>query len=117
MNETIETIIAWHRKTFPDATLEGQRIKFEEELNEYNENVTLQELADMYIVACGIARFDSMAAMEYFAVVFKAMRDWKIAPVPYVLQEIVNKKMEKNRKRVWNKTGEGQYHHEKGIQD
>lgn len=117
MNETIDTIIAWHKKTFPDATLEGQKAKFEEELNEYNENTTLQELADMYIVACGIARFDSIVAVEYFAIVYKALMDWKTIGSVELVKQIVNKKMEKNRKRVWKKTGPGQYHHEKGIQD
>ena len=97
--------------------MEGQKSKFEEELNEYNENTTLQELADMFIVACGIARFDSIVALEYFAIVFKALKDWKTVGCVALFQEIVNNKMEKNRNRVWNKTGNGIYHHKNGIQD
>lgn len=111
MAETIKTIIDWHAKTFPDATLEGQIEKFYEELDEYNEAVNMQELADMFIVACGIARFDSMVALEYFTVVFKALLDWKTFGCRTLLQEVVDKKMEKNRKRMWAKTGAGTYHH------
>lgn len=111
MKETIDTIIQWHKETFPDATLDGQIKKFEEELNEYNEEKNMQELADMFIVACGIARFNSIIALEYFAVVFKALRTWKILGVIGVLQVVIDEKMEKNRKRVWKTTSEGTYHH------
>lgn len=111
MKEDIRTIIKWHEETFPDATLDGQRTKFEEELNEYRQDKTMMELADMFIVACGIARFDSIAALEYFSVVFKALLEWKIIGAWGVLQEVVNTKMAKNRKRVWAKTDEGTYHH------
>lgn len=117
MKETIDTIIAWHKQTFPDATLDGQKAKFNEELTEYNEAVNMQELADMFIVACGIARFNSIVALEYFAVVFKALCTWKIIGAWGVLQTVVDAKMQKNRKRVWNKTAEGTYHHENGIED
>lgn len=117
MKETIDTIIAWHKHTFPDATLDGQKTKFEEELNEYRQDKTMLELADMFIVACGVARFDSIVALEYFAVVFKALLEWKIIGAWGVLQEVVNTKMAKNRKRVWKKTGNGTYHHKNGIED
>ena len=117
MKETIDTIIQWHKETFPDATLEGQQVKFEEELNEYNEEKNMQELADMFIVACGIARFNSVVALEYFAVIFKTLRTWKVLGVVGVLQVVIDEKMEKNRKRVWNKTSNGTYHHENGIED
>lgn len=111
MKETVKSIIEWQEMAFPDATLEGQKIKFKEELEEYNEDVTMQELADMFIVACGIARFDSIVALEYFAVVFKALSEWKIVGAWGVLQEVVNEKMEKNRKRTWKKQDNGAYHH------
>lgn len=117
MSETIETIAKWHKETFPDATIDGQKAKFEEELKEYNEAVNMQELADMFIVACGIARFDSVAALEFFAVVFKALCTWKIIGAWGVLQTVIDDKMSKNRKRVWNKTDDGRYHHQNGIED
>jgi hypothetical protein len=58
-----------------------------------------------------------VVALEYFAVIFKALRTWKILGVIGVLQVVIDEKMEKNRKRVWNKTAEGTYHHENGIED
>ncbi len=117
MSETIETIARWHSETFKDATLDGQIEKFYEELNEYNEETNLQELADMFIVACGISRFDSVVALEYFDVVFKALLDWKTFGCRVLLQTVIDEKMQKNRKRVWNKTGNGTYHHELGVED
>lgn len=117
MKETIDTIIKWHEETFPDATLDGQRAKWNEEIEEYKKDRTMQELADMFIVACGIARFDSVVALEYFSVVFYALNEWKVVGCCGVLQVIIDNKMEKNRKRVWNKTGNGTYHHENGIED
>lgn len=117
MKETILSIAKWHEETFKDANLDGQKAKFEEELAEYNEAVNMQELADMFIVACGISRFDSVVALEYFAVVFKALASWKVVGACAVLQTVIDEKMAKNRKRIWNKTGNGTYHHENGIED
>lgn len=117
MNETIATIIQWHEKTFPDATLDGQKTKFAEELGEYKESADLEELADMFIVACGIARFNSIVALEYFAVVFKALLDWELVGVHGLLMTIIDDKMKKNRVRTWKKTGGGTYHHTKEGND
>lgn len=117
MNETIATIIQWHEKTFPDATLDGQKTKFAEELGEYNESVNMEELADMFIVACGIARFNSVVALEYFAVVFNALLGWKLIGVHGLLMTIIDNKMKKNRARTWKKTGGGTYHHTKEGND
>ena len=118
MNESINTIIEWHKQTFPDATLEGQVKKFKEEYDEYyagQQNIC--ELADMYIVACGIARFDGVVALEFFAIVYQIMRQWTVIGAIYLFKEMIDKKMKKNRKRIWNKTGNGTYHHENGIED
>lgn len=117
MKETIKTIIEWHEQTFPDATLEGQRAKFEEELGEYEEARSMLELADMFIVACGVARFDSAWALRCFGIVSKKLRTWETLGVAGALQLTIDEKMAKNRKRVWNKTGGGTYHHENGIED
>ena len=119
MSESIKTIIQWHEKTFPDATLDGQLEKFVEEEGEYNENPNLIELADMYIVACGIARFDSILALKYFAKVRRKLnnRIWVRCGGNGVFQMVVEDKMKKNRNRVWGKSGDGVYHHQLGIED
>lgn len=118
MKETVASIIEWHTKTFPDATLEGQINKFKEEYDEYkSEFQTKQELADMFIAACGIARFDSVIALEFFAVVYQILHEWSIIGAIYVFKGLIDDKMEKNRRRVWEKTKNGLYHHKNGIED
>jgi hypothetical protein len=109
--ETVSSIAQWHQETFPDCGLQDQMDKFDEEAKEYEESNSLIELADMFIVACGIARFDSVIALEYFAEVYKLLKRWKrIATVP-VFHMVIDEKMEKNRNRVWEKTTQGNYHH------
>jgi hypothetical protein len=120
MKETIDTITNWHRDTFPDVTLPGQLIKFAEEMNEFDVAINsgqdaLSELADMIIVAAGIRRFD-----ELFASAFVQFTYMEASDVGFDMTELwdaIQKKMAKNRKRVWNKTGNGNYHHENGIED
>lgn len=117
MKETIKTIIEWHEQTFPDATLEGQIDKFQQELKEFaatllepdaDYNHQLEELADMYIVACGIARFSIERALSCFTVVntFKDL----YGLCSFELKEAVDKKMAINRKRKWG-IGKGNYQH------
>ena len=112
MTETIQSIAQWHEQTFPDATLEGQKEKFQEEFKEFvdSDYKDISELADMFIVACGIARFDIHSALFYFADIY----DWYNADIdldPGTLQKTVDEKMAKNRQRTWKKTGEGTFHH------
>lgn len=118
MKETIDTIIRWHSETFKDATLDGQIEKWNEESKEFRETqyTDAHELADMFIVACGIARFDINMGLYCFAEIY----DFLGSDIPFDIKELikaVNEKMQKNRKRIWNKTGNGTYHHENGIED
>ena len=121
--ETIQSIIKWHAETFPDATLQGQAQKFQEEKKEYlaatNIKDKTEELADVFIVGCGIARFDMMFAAAVFSYVNQEyIKMYKIvsrATTPLMMaknlfEEAINKKMEKNRKRKWHK-GNGVYKH------
>ncbi len=102
MKESIKSIIEWHETTFPDATLKGQIEKFMAEWREWEQDRDISELADMFIVACGIARFNSVLALDYF---------WEISHIGTEgLSEAINKKMEINRQRKWNFQN-GQYQH------
>lgn len=117
MSESILSIAKWHEETFPDATLEDQLEKYNEEQNEWFncDYRDITELADMFIVACGITRFSLHEALYYLG----SIGSW-LNSIPFTAKEFisaVNEKMEKNRKRVWNKTGDGTYHHENGIED
>lgn len=99
-------IIEWHTKTFPDATMEGQLIKLEEEINELANSVNseekLKEAADVYIVLCGLKRWDSYIRKFIIQHWFSGRDD---------LYNAVVEKMNKNKARVWAKTTEGTYHH------
>ena len=99
-------IIDWHAKTFPDATMEGQLIKLEEEMNELsnsaNSEEELKEAADVYIVLCGLKRWDSYIG--------KFVKDFWFLPTISLYNAIVEK-MNKNKARTWAKTTEGSYHH------
>lgn len=117
MKETIDTIMRWHRETFPDETLEGQINKYAEETNEFmNADSDLPELADMVIVCAGIMRFNKKLGSIFLQNTY--IISWNIGEYDMTeLWEAVQKKMETNRKRIWHKTGNGAYHHENGIED
>ena len=111
MSETIMTIMQWHEETFPDATLDGQRQKYREELSEYvaSGEKDIYELADMFIVACGIARFSLKDGTDAFSDVY----DWYMAYDSFndnALWDAINEKMAINRKRKWTKKN-GNYKH------
>lgn len=108
MNETILSIAKWHEETFPDATLEGQELKYRDELMEWTDSgcKDVTELADMLIVACGIARFDIKEGMFYIADVM----DWASECCMPSLMDAVQEKMKINRQRKWT-IGKGNYQH------
>ena len=108
MSETIKSIILWHEQTFPDATLMGQLGKFADERKEFEQEPSLEEWSDMFIVACGIARFDSILALHYFSDCFKILERQAIRNT--YIQQAVDKKMQINRKRKWG-IGKGNYQH------
>lgn len=113
MAETINTIIEWHEQTFPDATLEGQEQKWQDERREwedtsYGSRYELEELADMVIVCCGIMRFDYTEGFCYLTSTL-----CKIGVMAYNgtdLWRAVEKKMAINRNRKWDKKN-GNYQH------
>ena len=111
MKETILSIAKWHEQTFPDTDLQGQLAKFQEETEEFAKDDSLTELADMFIVACGMTRFDNMAALGCFAIVADCLSKHKNFAASVIFAEEVEKKMAKNRKRSWEKTPQGNYHH------
>lgn len=117
--QTIDDIIFWHSCFFKEATLDGQIKKWTEEYREclYTEEKSeeeLEETADMAIVSCGIARFDYTKGIQYLV---RSMGRFAAYDRVDLVWQAVEKKMEKNRKRIWNKTADGQYHHENGIED
>lgn len=114
MKWTDKKIVDWHKKTFPDCTLESQLAKLDEELNEVVEaqrngekEKSYDELADVYIVSLVLAkRFDSMIG-KYFIGLLEEH------PAPESLKR-VDRKMEVNRKRTWYKVN-GVYRHKEVL--
>ena len=117
MKETIKSIIEWHEQTFPDATLEGQLQKYQDELQEYYEadekdaygKAALMELSDLVIVACGIARFNLVQGLDAFDDALHMINHASCFCVEEV-NEAVQEKMAINRNRKWGK-GKGNYQH------
>ena len=103
-HESILSIAQWHQQTFPDAELVDQITKFDEEYNEYRHDPSFEELADMFIVACGIARYDTI-------IVSSELENRKEIAASVLFGLAIDKKMAKNRERTWEKTPQGNYHH------
>lgn len=112
-----------HQELFKDVTLMSQITKFSEEYNEMKEAVKhfdenpeafYEELADMFIVACGILNFnEALGNCLCKSIVddFTYKKDEKGNDYLSVLTTKVIEKMNKNIKRVWSKTKDGNYKH------
>jgi hypothetical protein len=120
MKETIKSIILWHEQTFPDATQEGQIDKYFKEEAEFltameigSFNEAINEMADCFIVACGIGRFDIILAARFMGRVFNMFAN-DAGFTKTTLQKAIDKKMEINRNRKWGKKGNSYQHIEEG---
>lgn len=120
--EDIATIIQWHKDVFPEACFEGQAKKWEEEYGEFLTARThkdtaemVSELADLFIVACGIMRFNLIQGCQRMLLwnELRYTHGWALS----TCEEAINKKMKKNRARKWEYLGNGNYHHVKGVED
>lgn len=119
MKESILSIAQWHKDTFPDATLDGQKLKWLEETREWVETLRpatgdfiygdVKELADMFIVACGLTRFSDAEAMFCFGRVERELCASLFTVAE--LENAIDEKMAKNRSRTW-KNNNGLYKHE-----
>lgn len=126
LKNMLPEITQWHAETFPDATLDGQINKFEDELQEFYQasrakpgsNAALEELADCAIVAFGVRRFlwdneDNIIGRNYgaadcFAIVIGLCYRWGWTWAK--LYKAIEKKMEINRARTWT-SQDGSYQH------
>lgn len=112
MIESVQSIIEWSRQTFPEATIGGQIQKFSDEMNELLQARTkfekLFELADCFIVACSIGRFDTTTAITYFSLVYHMITERNILISDF--EAAVDEKMKINRNRKWE-IKHGNYQH------
>lgn len=106
---TIIDVIVWNKKTFSLLTETSQYRKFQEETTELNKTrfkskKYFKELADCYIVAFGMFRFDLKIAIRFLKYLDYYNCDSKI------ISKAIKEKMEINKKREW-KYVNGIYHH------
>lgn len=114
IDNRLNSIKRWHEKTFPDATLAGQLAKLEEEIQETlktdpnkDKAALFEEIADVLIVCAGLRRFDSKIGISI-------ENNYLNNATPDILSVIdlaIIQKMNKNRKRKWEKTEDGRFHH------
>lgn len=112
-----------HQELFKDVTLMSQITKYSEEYDEMmeatkhideNPEAFYEELADMFIVACGILRFNEALGKSLCKSIGDDFVYKKDEDGLNCLNELTTKvieKMNKNIKRVWSKTKDGNYKH------
>ena len=116
LNKAAE-IARWNKETFPDATEGGQVLKLSEEFDELrdaieNADVLTAEKADCFIVAAALKeRFNNALGRFVLDYLIEEMTDQSEA-IAAEYFEAIEKKMEINRARVWNKMPDGRFKHE-----
>lgn len=108
IEELSKDIAEWNKNQFPEATLESQLLKLEEEVEEAEESKGidyLKELVDIFIVASSLTyRFNSFIGKHTLLM----LEDMLKGNDKFV--KLVEEKMEINRKRKWSFIN-GTYHH------
>ncbi len=113
IDNRLNSIKIWHEKTFPDATLAGQLAKLEEEICEFlkvgkkDKAALFEEIADILIVCAGLRRFDSKIGIS----TENNYLNNATLDILSVIDLAIIQKMNKNRKRKWEKTEDGRFHH------
>ena len=116
LNKAAE-IARWNKETFPDATASGQVLKLSEEFDELrdaieNADSLKSEKADCFIVAAALKeRFDNELGRFVLYYMIDEMTD-QSEEIAAEYFEAIEKKMEINRARVWNKMPDGRFKHE-----
>ena len=107
--KTLEQSIAdWNRIRFPDADLRSQLKKLYEELVEFNESGSMEELADVFIANAAVRYRFKYRVLAWF--VKFTLRKAYVGREQELFDAIV-KKMEKNKVRVFEKLPDGSWHH------
>lgn len=116
LNKAAE-IARWNKETFPDATVDGQILKLAEEFEEMRDAIEageflMSEKADCFIVAAALKeRFNNALGRFVLDYLIEEMTDESEA-IAAEYFEAIEKKMEINRARVWNKMPDGRFKHE-----
>lgn len=103
----LEKMAKEHKKLFPNATLESQVWKLEEEIKEFwdaPQMNKINELADIVIVLGGLCRWCPRVAYEFYGGLTWMNYNWSL------VESEVNRKWQINLKRKWEWNGKT-YHH------
>ena len=108
----LEKMAKEHEKLFPNATLESQVWKLEEEIAELQEakgfEESLKEMADIVIVCGGLYRWCPLLAKTQASSVYSAIGYIDVDVLDF--ENEVNRKWQINLKRKWKWNGKT-YHH------
>lgn len=107
-----DKVVEVHKKLFPDATLQSQCDKYDEEYEEFEhaedgEDICY-EFADMFIVAAGISRFNKHLGEHLSKLMVRSLGDNDKMRMD--LANAVVAKMNKNIDRKWDNV-DGFYKH------
>lgn len=111
---TDKEILAWHKKTFPNATLASQVEKLDEEMEELanskGSSSVLEETADV-IICCRVLRdrFKCQFANYIANCMFNQLGDDSLRSLVVIL---MCRKMDENAARKWVEIKPGYYRHE-----
>lgn len=113
---TQHDIVDWHVKTFPNATLGSQLVKFNEELNELEASTEdkAKELADMFIVAIVLMlRFNCKIGYIVLNALLPSLLGSLHTPQEneQYLNNLISDKMNINASRTWGELEPGLYKH------
>ena len=113
--EMEEEILKWHIDTFGDCDEKSQWLKLLEELKEFETSKSLddktEECADIVIVSYILkARFNNRFGEILIKELLEECDMFEVEP-------FVEKKMKRNKERVWKKVSNGTYHHEESEKD
>lgn len=111
---TNDKIVEWHKKSFPECTLENQLMKLEKELQELaketDENKRWLEQADVYI--CAISAWKRYGSEIGRLSVVGNDRMMAFKKQEETFRKVIDIKMNLNAKRVWARLPDGTYQHE-----
>ena len=105
-----------HTSLFPNATIQSQAAKYEEECIELATAESCEdireEFADLFIVSCGLLRFSPQLGIDLCKNIITTIKDDESREF---LIKAVCDKMNVNQTRDWNETNSGFYKHKDHI--
>lgn len=106
MTEVEKKAIEAFKKLFPKADMPGQLMKLEEELNEFKEAESIDELADVCIVCFGLMALKSHIGAFIYSVIVDELTVEELKK----LEQVIDTKVDINLSRKWEYK-DGKYKH------